>query len=459
MRMSMMPSFVASGPYDRPPPTHPMALASGSSGGGASGNLSASIRQQGHMLSQGLQPPPHAQQPVFPIHSQSHAMPPPATQMRPPQQPQPQINPLGANFESGGPVSLHLKRDPGFGQDPMGEGIFDPAKQAAEMSSFFMLPVNNMQFPSYAPGSAAFGSQPGPSNRFGTGQGSSSSTSTGNAAYTHRTPSMSSAGGHVARGDSLGGDSAAGMASAALPHGFDPTVLAQNLSSAYVSVIAGMSPQDSRRLGSGNSSGPSLAAPGTARLSNALGKSASHTPIDGVPDSVKMHDLRKKIRAIIASVWAGTECGRSAGMAGVTMAADDDDERAAEVRSPAQRASSAAALVSPSGDRSLDDHLLALFFEYVHPQLPILQRAAFQEAYARGRVPPLLVCAMCAAASVFQSRIEHERSAVYEQYSQKVREQFHDACFEPNLEVVQTALIMTLCEYRNGSLHRAWVYL
>ncbi|KAJ2324786.1 hypothetical protein IWW51_003107, partial [Coemansia sp. RSA 2702] len=436
-----------------------MALASGSSGGGASGNLSASIRQQGHMLSQGLQPPPHAQQPVFPIHSQSHAMPPPATQMRPPQQPQPQINPLGANFESGGPVSLHLKRDPGFGQDPMGEGIFDPAKQAAEMSSFFMLPVNNMQFPSYAPGSAAFGSQPGPSNRFGTGQGSSSSTSTGNAAYTHRTPSMSSAGGHVARGDSLGGDSAAGMASAALPHGFDPTVLAQNLSSAYVSVIAGMSPQDSRRLGSGNSSGPSLAAPGTARLSNALGKSASHTPIDGVPDSVKMHDLRKKIRAIIASVWAGTECGRSAGMAGVTMAADDDDERAAEVRSPAQRASSAAALVSPSGDRSLDDHLLALFFEYVHPQLPILQRAAFQEAYARGRVPPLLVCAMCAAASVFQSRIEHERSAVYEQYSQKVREQFHDACFEPNLEVVQTALIMTLCEYRNGSLHRAWVYL
>ncbi|KAJ2171922.1 hypothetical protein GGH16_002599, partial [Coemansia sp. RSA 560] len=117
------------------------------------------------------------------------------------------------------------------------------------------------------------------------------------------------------------------------------------------------------------------------------------------------------------------------------------------------------ALVSLSGDRSLDDHLLALFFEFVHPQLPIISRTVFQDAYSRGRVPPLLVSAMGAAASVFLNRIETERKAIYEQYSQKVREHFHDACFEPSLEVVQTALIMTLCEYRNGSLHRAWVYL
>ncbi|KAJ1670088.1 hypothetical protein GGF38_001767, partial [Coemansia sp. RSA 25] len=116
-------------------------------------------------------------------------------------------------------------------------------------------------------------------------------------------------------------------------------------------------------------------------------------------------------------------------------------------------------LASPSGDRSMDDHLLNIFFECVHHQLPIIQRAEFYGTYGRGAIPPLLVCAMCAAASVFLNRIEEERKAIYERYAQKVREMFHDACFEPSLEVVQTALIMTLCEYRHGSLHRAWVYL
>ncbi|KAJ2145038.1 hypothetical protein IW142_002816 [Coemansia sp. RSA 564] len=449
MRMPTMPPFVASGPYDRPMQAHTMALASG---GGS--HLSASIRQQGHMLSQGLQQQQHQhpQQSVFSIHSQGHSMPPPptaASQMRAP--PPPQINPLGSNYESGGPVSLHLKRDPGFGQDLLGESGYDPAKQAAEMSSFFMLPVNNLQFPSYAPGATSFGSHVGPSNRMGQSSGSSNGS---NPAQMYRASSLASTGANTMRGNSMGGESAAGMVSSAGMHpgfdpaSFDPTVLAQGLSSAYVSVIAGMSPQG--QAGRSDSSGP-------ARISHALGKSASNTPVDShnVPDSAKMRELRAKIRAIISSVWADTECGRSAGMAGVTMADDEDD---CHEQSPAQRAGSTA-LVSLSGDRSLDDHLLALFFEFVHPQLPIISRTVFQDAYSRGRVPPLLVSAMGAAASVFLNRIETERKAIYEQYSQKVREHFHDACFEPSLEVVQTALIMTLCEYRNGSLHRAWVYL
>ncbi|KAJ2449736.1 hypothetical protein EV183_004726 [Coemansia sp. RSA 2336] len=455
MRMSMMAPFVPAGPYDRPMQAHAMALAgsgSGSSGGGgaSSGGLSASIRQQGQFLSQSLQQPPQSMYSL-------HGMPPPpppaqASQMRPPQ---PQINPLGSNFESGGPVSLHLKRDPGFGQNPLGEEGFDPAKQAAEMSSYFMLPVNSLQFPSYgAGGSASLGPQPGPSNNNRLGQNmSSSGGSSSNAAHAYRTPSLSSTSGQAARGDSMGGESVIGMAPGArLPLGFDPMVLAQNLSSAYVSAIAGMPTAQQQ---------PEIDAM-QSKSTTARGKSASHSSIDsqspGAPDSAKLRDLRQKIRAIISSVWANTECGRSAGMAGITMA-DDDEDRPAGMQSPAQLASGSMALISPSGDRSLDEHLLQTFFECVHPQLPIIPPQVFYDAYSRSRVSSLLVSAMCAAASVFMNRAEGERKAVYEKYSLNVREQFHDACFEPNLEVVQTALIMTLCEYRNGSLHRAWVYL
>ncbi|KAJ1862837.1 hypothetical protein LPJ78_004441 [Coemansia sp. RSA 989] len=445
--MSMMAPFVPAGPYDRPMQTHAMALAgstSSSSGVGSGGSLSASIRQQGQFLSQSLQQPPQSMYSL-------HGMPPPAqaSQMRPPQ---PQINPLGSNFESGGPVSLHLKRDPGFGQNPLGEEGFDPAKQAAEMSSYFMLPVNSLQFPSYAAGgSTSLGSQPGPSNnRLGQNMSSGSSS---NAAHAYRTPSLSSVGGQAARGDSMGGESVVGMApGAGLPLGFDPMVLAQNLSSAYVSAIAGM-PTTQQQPEIDRMQSKSTAA---------RGKSASHSSIDdqspGAPDSAKLRDLRQKIRSIISSVWANTECGRSAGMAGITMA-DDEEDRPAGMQSPTQLASGNMALISPSGDRSLDEHLLQMFFECVHPQLPIISPQVFYEAYSRSRVSSLLVSAMCAAASVFMNRIESERKAVYEKCSLKVREQFHDACFEPNLEVVQTALIMTLCEYRNGSLHRAWVYL
>ncbi|KAJ2797275.1 hypothetical protein H4R20_005244, partial [Coemansia guatemalensis] len=458
VRVSMLPPFVGSSPYDRPMQAQTAPLS------GHSGGLSSSIRQQGQLVPPGLQ-----QQSMFLPNSHSQQFPPPPQQHQQQQQPQmrppppPQINPLGSSFGSGGPVSLHLKRDPGFDHDPMAEGMQDPAKQAYDMSTHFLLPVNTLPFSQFVPGNQPqFGLQPGSSSRSNSGaQGASN---------LQQTSSFSSPGQNGAiRADSLGGES---TSSVNMIPGFDPMTLAQNLSSAYVSAVAGMQPQQgTSQL---NSSAMPTSAP--ARSSNARGKSASHTPFDShsegsgadLSSSSQMCDLRRNIRAIIASVWAGTECGRSAGMAGITMAEDEDEHAAPGIRSPAAASTGIAgmassipptALVSPSGDRSLDAHLLNLFFEYMHYQLPILQRSEFHKAYSSGRVSSLLVSAMCAAASAFLNRIESERKSVYDTYSQKVREQFHDACFEPSLEVVQTALIMTLCEYRHGSLHRAWVYL
>ncbi|KAJ2157925.1 hypothetical protein GGF46_004147 [Coemansia sp. RSA 552] len=483
--MPIVPPFVASGPYDRPLP-QAMSLASG--GAGSSSFGPASMRHAGQQVLSQLPQNPHLtqqqqqQQSVFAFASgrQNHGMPPPPppSQMRPPLQPQ--INSLGAGIESGGPVSLHLKRDPGFGQDMSEEGgIYDPAKQAAEMSQFYLLPMNS--FHTSCPQNnlgmpLPYGSQPGPSSSrhrdaldgAGGPLNAMPDISNGNGPYVQRTPSLSSNGGRGARGDSLGREPMAGM-----PPGFDPMALAQDLSSAYVSAIAGMSPQNSMRADSAGQ--VPLSAP--VRPSNAPGKSASHTPIDGgsrcsssdLAGSAKMRDLRRRIRSIISSVWADTECGRSAGMAGVTMADEDDEHGGRDMRSPNTRhgcngtatgeLAAGVSLASPSGDRSMDDHLLNVFFEYVHHQLPIIKRSTFHAAYSQGQVSPMLVCAMCAAAAVFLNRIEDERTAICDRYSRKVRALFHDACFEPNLEVVQTALIMTLCEYRQGCLHRAWVYL
>ncbi|KAJ2009263.1 hypothetical protein GGI04_000601 [Coemansia thaxteri] len=441
LRVAMLPTYASSagGPYARAlhqPPQH------------------APARQQPHPQ------PQHVLGPQPMMHIGHHGMPPP------PPPPPPHINPLGVSFVDGGPVSLHLKRDPGFGHDPAEEALYDPAKAAYEASSHFMLPVNNFHYSSYAPPRqppSSMRPQAGPSS----GSGSSSRPGPskpmgipGTSCFPMRTPSGSSMGYGVDIFPSTSGIAALAQqppAGAPMPPPatFDPTVLAQDLSSAYVSVLAGLPP----------ATPGAAAAAAASRSAVARGKSASHAPSAGSSaaaaldpgTTTKMRDLRKQIRAIISSVWADTECGKSAGMAGVSMA--DDEPSRDDGAGGSQLAQAPQALASPSGDRAMDDHLLSIFFESVHHQLPIIQRADFARAYERGAVPPLLVSAMCAAASVFLNRIEDERRAIYDRYALKVRELFHDACFAPSLEVVQTALIMTLCEYRLGSLHRAWVYL
>ncbi|KAJ2815393.1 hypothetical protein FBU31_006944, partial [Coemansia sp. 'formosensis'] len=428
-RVSMHPSFASPGnPYARPLNTQTPS---------SSASTSHPTLHQSQMLP-----------PSQPMYQMGHSMPPPPplSQMAPPQQPH--INPMGVRFMEGGPVSLHLKRDPGFGVDPMEESMYDPAKQAYEASSHFMLPVNNLHYSGYTPSTSNQQSM-----RAGPSSSSASSRKPmgipGTSCFPVRTPSGSSMGyGGDVFPSTSGISSMARQPSSMMPAGFDPMALAQDLSSAYVSAIAGMPATDSGRYQGGQDA---------AKSATARGKGASHT-LDSAT-STKMHDLRKQIRAIIASVWADTECGKSAGMAGVSLGADDEqptDEERSVAAGPQLLTN---AVASPSGDRSMDDHLLGVFFDCVHHQLPIIQRAEFLAAYGRGAVPALLVCAMCAAASVFLNRIEDERKAIYDRYSLKVRELFHDACFEPNLEVVQTALIMTLCEYRHGSLQRAWVYL
>ncbi|KAJ1725144.1 E3 ubiquitin-protein ligase tom1 [Coemansia erecta] len=446
----------------------------------------------GGMMPPSLTPHHNQQQQQQPPHPLQHQFIPP-----PPPVPQPHINPLGSNFVSGGPVSLHLKRDPGFGQDPMEEAMYDQSKQAQEMSSHYLLQVSNIH---HLPFTSNYGSQPGSSGSRHGGFGSnvagpSSSSGRQNAAgasaadmaipgsntsFVYRTPSGSSMGHHAILESYPGGGSASSSTSQnkpvqlmAIPSNFDPTVLAQNLSSAYVSAIAGM---PSSQSGQHDSAAASSSA-GPPKSANALGKSASHTPLGMLGDdkdqdpatAAKMRDLRKKILSIISSVWADTECGRSAGMAGVTVADDETGNEDSPASGSGSSSSSptgqspsiglsavdttlngTSAMVSPIGDRSMDEHLIHIFFEYVHQQLPIIPRSDFVKSYKQGKVSTLLLCAMCAAASVFLNRIEDERKSIYELYSQKVRELFHDACFEPSLEVVQTALIMTLCEYPMG---------
>ncbi|KAJ1645761.1 hypothetical protein LPJ64_002699 [Coemansia asiatica] len=523
-RMSMMPAYVASGPYDRPMQTqsqaqiqslsslaahHSMLSSNSSTSTGAAPrhqqgqfqpqqtvyNMSGLIPQQS--LSQYQQQQQQQQQ-----HSLQHQfLPPPPPP--PPAASQPQINPLGSNFMSGGPVSLHLKRDPGFGQNPMEEAMYDQSKQAQEMSSHFLLPVNSLHYSAFTPNyGSQFGSHAGSSNqhgRYGITSGSSSKRNDGsssqmglsgaNTSYTHRTPSGSNTGqqrlADLYSNGALSSTAAKIKASqpATIPSNFDPAALAQNLSSAYVSVVANMPTSH------GSHQDVSTAAAPPAKSANARGKSSSHTPLGMFSEdndvspatAAKMRELRKKILSIISSVWADTECGRSAGMAGVTVADEDigvehglgssngnDNNSSCDPLkdcspniSPSgcqstadvalcQGIKSMATMVSPSGDRSMDDHLINIFFDYVHQQLPIINRTEFTKSYQQGKVSMLLICAMCSAASVFLNRIEDERKSIYELYSQKVREMFHDACFEPSLEVVQTALIMTLCEYRHA---------
>ncbi|KAJ2788258.1 hypothetical protein GGI15_000063 [Coemansia interrupta] len=385
----------------------------------------------------------------------------------------------------------------------MEEAMYDQSKQAQEMSSHYLLQMSNIH---HLPFASNYGSQPessgcrhgGFSSNVAGPSGSRQNTAASAAdmaipgsstSFVYRTPSGSSMGRHGMLESYPGGGSASTSMSQnkpvqlmAIPSNFDPTVLAQNLSSAYVSAIAGMPSSQAGQHDSATASGSTR----QPKSANALGKSASHTPLGMFGDekdqdpatAAKMRDLRKKILSIISSVWADTECGRSAGMTGVTVAGDEtgNEDSPGSGRSSSGSSSNGqspsidlsamdttlngtSAMASPVGDRSMDEHLIHIFFEYVHQQLPIILRSDFIKSYKQGKVSTLLLCAVCAAASVFLNRIEDERKSIYELYSQKVRELFHDACFEPSLEVVQTSLIMTLCEYRHGSLHRAWVYL
>ncbi|KAJ2635810.1 hypothetical protein GGF40_003380 [Coemansia sp. RSA 1286] len=477
-RISMMPPYVPSGPYDRPMQAQSQAqiqslssLAAHQpmmSGGGSTSAGAATRHQQDQFLTQSA---------VFHMNSM---VPQSLSQYQQQQQQQQQQQ-----------HPLHSLQ-----HHPMEEAMYDQSKQAQEMSSHFLLPVNSLHYSAFTPnyGSSQFNPQASSSNqhgRYGNTPGSSSKQTGGSSSnmgipgssssYAHRTPSGSSMGQQGIVDSYSNGTSSSSVAKSkasqptSIPSNFDPTILAQDLSSAYVSVVASMPTSHS-----GQQDTPAGV---SAKSANALGKSSSHTPLgmfsedkDMSPASAsKMRELRKKILSIISSVWADTECGRSAGMAGITVADDDigvDDNhgntannssngsfggcgssispagcKTATDMAPSSSIASMATIVSPSGDRSMDDHLINIFFDYVHQQLPIICRTEFTKSYQQGKVSMLLVCAMCSAASVFLNRIEEERKSIYELYSQKVREMFHDACFEPSLEVVQTALIMTLCEY------------
>ncbi|KAJ2567519.1 hypothetical protein IW140_004427 [Coemansia sp. RSA 1813] len=506
IRISMMPPFVGSGPYDRQVSSQaamPMLGLGTRPLNSSTANPMLTAQQQSHLAS-------HQQQSMVQMNSHASGLPPQLQiqqhqnqqQQQQQQQPPLQINSLGSTFGTNGPVSLHLKRDPCFGHNSMDDSMYDPSKQAHEMSAFYYLPTNSYHFPHLMPGSRSnSGTMAGPSNR-GDALGSSGSQLgvPGTSSYSNRTPSGSSMGRNGANDHFIGGggvvvtSSSANPAINAVNNDFDPIGIAQSLSSAYASAIAEMATQNSNSNISSTSSGSAgITAP--AKGSNAAGKSTSHTPLgpDGefsnmdYATSKKMLDLRRTIRDIISSVWADTECGRSAGMAGVTMAEEefgqsDDYNRSSgssDHKTGAASLDASNALdprgkqhalcgsehvasnvaLSGCGDRLLDDHLISIFLDNVYHQLPIISRSDFYDSYNKGTASPLLVCAMCAAASVFLNRIEDERTKIYDQYSQKVREKFHDACFEPSLEIVQTALIMTLCEYRHGSIHRAWVYL
>ncbi|KAJ1931387.1 hypothetical protein FBU59_006729, partial [Linderina macrospora] len=331
--------------------------------------------------------------------------------------PQPHINSLGSSFMNGGPASLHLKRDPGFGENPMEEAMFDPYKQAYEQSSHFMLPVNSYRFPTFTPPNPpgmASSAQAGPSSRNLGGIGG-----IGGQPNSQRTPSGSSTnprgmpyGGPASASSSSSGNNrptqqrsaqmggpfgAIGMpqSNAAVPSNFDPASIAQDLSSAYVSVVAGNPMQ---HLVPPSSSS-------TPKSANALGKSASHTPplagTDLAADlrtSPYLRGLQKQIRDIISSVWADTECGKSAGMAGVAMRMDDtslsDDStsksKQAATSSPSSDMSMQPPNPSPSGDKPMDEHLLKIYFESVHSQLPIISKKEFFPTYNRGQAPALL---------------------------------------------------------------------
>ncbi|KAJ2683664.1 hypothetical protein H4R19_006974, partial [Coemansia spiralis] len=152
-------SFIggAGGPFDR---TLALSSHAGSAAvaaaAAAAGDFGVSPPQHVHLLSPNLQQPPPAM-----LHPGTHRQGMHTSQPRP----QLQINPMSAAFGSDGPASLHLKRDPGFGGDAMGDGMFDPAKQANEMSTHFLQPVNAFRFPQYTPSNQmSLGAQPGPSN-------------------------------------------------------------------------------------------------------------------------------------------------------------------------------------------------------------------------------------------------------------------------------------------------------
>ncbi|KAJ2548320.1 hypothetical protein EV175_004873, partial [Coemansia sp. RSA 1933] len=488
-----MPPFVGSGPYERPVSGQTLSMLGlpvrSMNSSTANPMIAAQQQQQqGQFVS-------HQQQTMVQMNSHGNGLPPQLQlqhhqnqqqqlQQQQQQQHQPplQITSLGSTFGTSGPVSLHLKRDPRFGQDSEDDAMYDLSKQAHEMSSFYYLPTNSFQYPHLIPGNRANpGMMAGPSNRSDTlGSSGSQLGVPGTSSYSNRTPSGSSMGRNGVSDSFIGGLTSAANSSinnistgTVVSQDYDPIGIAQSLSSAYASAIAGMAIQQDR---SNNSSSAGVAAP--AKPSNVAGKSTNHTPLgmDGEYGNMdhamskKMLDLRRTIRDIMSSVWADTECGRSAGMAGVTMADDDlvqnDDystggssgQKAGAMGLNASNSLSISSnsqltpkiALSGCGDRLLDDHLVNIFLDKVHNQLPIISRSEFYQSYGNSTVSPLLVCAMCAAASVFLNRIEDERTKIYDQYSLKVREKFHDACFEPSLEIVQTALIMTLCEYRHG---------
>ena len=140
-------------------------------------------------------------------------------------------------------------------------------------------------------------------------------------------------------------------------------------------------------------------------------------------------------------------------------------------------------------DKRTSDHLMDLYWIYVHPHLPLLYRSLFVRQYRNtvhgtddsapadgtqqeggkpsnangGKVPTLLLLAVYAVAARYSDTGGARKEGIYwkagEAYAKKAKELLHEDFGSSRLTTCQALLLLAYREIGCGAMARSWTYV
>ena len=135
-------------------------------------------------------------------------------------------------------------------------------------------------------------------------------------------------------------------------------------------------------------------------------------------------------------------------------------------------------------DKRTSDHLLELYWIFVHPHIPLLYRSLFVRQYRNtihgsastgadgrllpaqavgGRVPAVLLFALYSVAARYSDTGSMRKEGVYwkagDGYATKAKELIHEDFGSSRLTTVQALLLLSYREVGCGAMAQSWIYL
>jgi hypothetical protein len=183
-----------------------------------------------------------------------------------------------------------------------------------------------------------------------------------------------------------------------------------------------------------------------------VGRSVVRPAIPGAPPKTPATKKRQAEEAFKDELdeWAKTKVGET-DATGVTGRSKESDE----TRLAAEGAES----LPP---KEIQEHLAEVYFDYVYGQsYPLLHKPSFMRRLSQGKVPPVLVLAMCAISARFSTHPQLRTEPCFlrgDEWAQRARDIALKRYDSPNITILIVYLLLGLHEFGTCQGGRSWMF-